>query len=113
MLEGELAAAREVQQVILPEQVEFIPGFSIESIDQPAQEVGGDFFQIIPDKRDASLLIVAGDVAGKGLQAGMLVALMVGTIRTAADSGADPESVLTALNKRMLGRGHSQATCSR
>jgi serine phosphatase RsbU (regulator of sigma subunit) len=41
----------------------------------------------------------------------MLVALMVGTIRTAADSGTDPESVLHALNKRMLGRGHSQATC--
>jgi hypothetical protein len=111
LLEGELEAAREIQQVILPEQVESVPGFTVESIYQPAQEVGGDFFQIIPDKTDGSLLIVAGDVAGKGLQAGMLVALMVGTIRTAADSGTDPESVLHALNKRMLGRGHSQATC--
>ncbi len=111
LLEGELEAAREVQQVILPEQVESVPGFTVESIYQPAQEVGGDFFQIIPDKTDGSLLIVAGDVAGKGLQAGMLVALMVGTIRTAADSGADPVSVLHALNKRMLGRGHAQATC--
>jgi serine phosphatase RsbU (regulator of sigma subunit) len=111
LLEGELEAAREVQQVILPEQVESVPGFTVESIYQPAQEVGGDFFQIIPDKTDGSLLIVAGDVAGKGLQAGMLVALMVGTIRTAADSGTDPEKVLHALNKRMLGRGHSQATC--
>ena len=111
LLEGELEAAREVQQVILPEQVESIPGFTVESIYQPAQEVGGDFFQIIPDKMDGSLLIVAGDVAGKGLQAGMLVALMVGTIRTVADSGSDPEKVLHALNLRMLGRGHSQATC--
>jgi hypothetical protein len=111
LLEGELEAAREIQQVILPEQVESVPGFTVESIYQPAQEVGGDFFQIIPGKSDGSLLIVAGDVAGKGLQAGMLVALMVGTIRTAADSGTDPESILHALNKRMLGRGHSQATC--
>ena len=33
-----------------------------------------DFFQIIQHKADGSLLIVAGDVSGKGLQAGMLVA---------------------------------------
>jgi hypothetical protein len=111
LLEGELEAAREIQQVILPERVESVPGFTVESIYQPAQEVGGDFFQIIPGKSDGSLLIVAGDVAGKGLQAGMLVALMVGTIRTVADTSIDPESVLHALNKRLLGRGHSLATC--
>jgi hypothetical protein len=111
LLEGELEAAREIQQVILPERVESVPGFTVESIYQPAQEVGGDFFQIIPGKQDGSLLIVAGDVAGKGLQAGMLVALMVGTIRTVADTSIDPESVLHALNKRLLGRGHSLVTC--
>lgn len=111
LLEGELEAAREIQQVILPERVESVPGFTVESIYQPAEEVGGDFFQIIPGKQDGSLLIVAGDVAGKGLQAGMLVALMVGTIRTVADTSIDPESVLHALNKRLLGRGHSLVTC--
>jgi hypothetical protein len=111
LLEGELEAAREIQQVILPERVESVPGFTVESIYQPAEEVGGDFFQIIPGKQDGSLLIVAGDVAGKGLQAGMLVALMVGTIRTVADTSIDPESVLHALNRRLLGRGHSLATC--
>jgi phosphoserine phosphatase RsbU/P len=111
LLEGELEAAREIQQVILPERIESVPGFTVESIYQPAEEVGGDFFQIIPGEQDGSLLIVAGDVAGKGLQAGMLVALMVGTIRTVADTSIDPESVLRALNKRLLGRGHSLATC--
>ena len=44
---------------------------------RPALEVGGDFFQIIPHGGDESLLIVAGDVAGKGLKAGMLVAVLV------------------------------------
>jgi serine phosphatase RsbU (regulator of sigma subunit) len=111
MLESEVAAAREVQQVILPEQIESVPGFAVESVYQPAQQVGGDFFQIIPHKADGSLLIVAGDVTGKGLHAGMLVALLVGAIRTSADSSADPESVLRALNERMLGRGQTQATC--
>ncbi len=111
ILESELAAAREVQQVILPEQFDSVAGLTIESVYQPAQQVGGDFFQIIPHKADGSLLIVAGDVAGKGLQAGMLVALLVGAIRTSADAGNDPETVLCALNNRLLGRGHAQATC--
>jgi hypothetical protein len=82
--------AQEVQQVILPEARLALPGLTIESEYRPAREVGGDFFQIIPHKSDGSLLIVAGDVTGKGLQAGMLVALLVGAIRTAARFTDDP-----------------------
>ncbi len=110
VLEGEMAAAREVQKVILPEQIEAVPGFTVESDYRPAQQVGGDFFQIIPHKSDGSLLIVVGDVTGKGLKAGMLVALLVGAIRTAVESSLEPEFVLHALNNRLLGRGDTRAT---
>jgi len=111
VLEGEMAAAREVQKVILPEQIEAVPGFTVESEYRPAREVGGDFFQIIPHKTDGSLLIVAGDVTGKGLQAGMLVALLVGAIRSTSDWTDDPVGVLQALNQRLMGRGDARATC--
>ncbi|HVZ85203.1 MAG TPA: SpoIIE family protein phosphatase [Terracidiphilus sp.] len=103
--------AQEVQQVILPEQRAVIPGFEIESEYRPALEVGGDFFQVIPIATDNSVLIVAGDVAGKGLKAGMLVALLVGAIRTAAQFDPDPMAVLGALNQRLRGRGEAFATC--
>jgi hypothetical protein len=103
--------AQEVQQVILPQALVKLSGFEIESEYRPALEVGGDFFQLIPHPTDGSLLIVAGDVAGKGLKAGMLVALLVGGIRSAVDWSTDPALVLKALNKRLLGRGDSQATC--
>jgi hypothetical protein len=103
--------AQEVQQVILPEEHTSIPGFEVESEYRPAMEVGGDFFQVIPNAVDGSLLIVAGDVAGKGLKAGMLVALLVGAIRTVAQFKADPTVLLDALNKRLLGRGDAFATC--
>jgi serine phosphatase RsbU (regulator of sigma subunit) len=103
--------AQEVQQVILPQARMKLPGFDIESEYRPALEVGGDFFQIIPHPTDGSLLIVAGDVVGKGLKAGMLVALLVGGIRTVVDWSTDPVLVLRALNKRLMGRGDSQATC--
>jgi hypothetical protein len=103
--------AQEVQQVILPEASLALPGLTIESEYRPAREVGGDFFQIIPHKTDGSLLIVAGDVTGKGLRAGMLVALLVGAIRMAAEMSFDPLLLLQALNRRLMGRGDAQATC--
>jgi serine phosphatase RsbU (regulator of sigma subunit) len=68
--------AQAVQQLLIPEALPHIPGFRIESEYRPAREVGGDFFQILAHPTDGSVLIVAGDVTGKGLQAGMLVALI-------------------------------------
>jgi hypothetical protein len=103
--------AQEVQQVILPEARTVLPGFAVESEYRPALEVGGDFFQIIPNPSDGSLLIVAGDVTGKGLKAGMLVALLVGATRSTVESTTDPCAILEALNRRLLGRGEAHATC--
>lgn len=103
--------AQEVQQVILPEPRTVLPGMVVECEYRPALEVGGDFFQVIPDPNDGSLLIVAGDVMGKGLQAGMLVALLVGAIRTLAPSNPDPLAILAAPNQRLYGRRQAHATC--
>jgi hypothetical protein len=104
--------AQEVQQVILPERRIALHGFQIETEYRPALEVGGDFFQIIPHPSDGSLLIVAGDVAGKGLKAGMLVALLIGAIRSTAETDSDPAAILAALNRRLLGRSDAKATCA-
>jgi len=111
LLALDVKQAQEVQRVILPETVTTVPGLTIENEYRPAREVGGDFNQIIPHSADGSLLIVAGDVAGKGLQAGMLVALLVGAIRMAEEVNRDPLFILQALNRRLLGRGEAHATC--
>jgi hypothetical protein len=103
VFEGELEAAREVQQVILPEQLDTIPGFTIESVYEPAQQVGGDFFQVLPNA-DGGMLLVVGDVAGKGLPAAMLVSMLVGAIRTVAEDSVAPEIMLAKLNERLIGR---------
>jgi sigma-B regulation protein RsbU (phosphoserine phosphatase) len=102
-IETELAAAREVQQILVPEAIEQVPGFLVESAYEPAQQVGGDFFQILPAS-EGSLLVVIGDVAGKGLPAAMLVSVLVGAIRAAADYTTDPAELLMNLNQRMVGR---------
>jgi len=110
-----MAAAREVQQVILPEQIETVPGFTVESIYEPAQQVGGDFFQVLPD-RSGGLLLVIGDVTGKGLPAAMLVSVLVGAIRAAAEYTSDPAELMANLNERLVGRvegGFSTALAAR
>jgi Stage II sporulation protein E (SpoIIE) len=115
LLEGELAAAREVQQVILPERVEAVPGFKVESVYQPSRQVGGDFFQVLPTG-DGGLLVVVGDVAGKGLPAAMLVSVLIGAIRGIADFTKDPVELLGRLNERLIGRtqgGFSTALVAR
>jgi sigma-B regulation protein RsbU (phosphoserine phosphatase) len=115
LLEGELEAAREVQQVILPDQIETIHGFAIESAYEPAQQVGGDFFQIVPTA-DGGLVLVLGDVAGKGLPAAMLVSVMVGAIRATVEYTDEPQELLCSLNERLIGRsrgGFSTALAAR
>jgi serine phosphatase RsbU (regulator of sigma subunit) len=106
----DIKQAAEVQQVILPDSHFAFPGLAIETEYRPAREVGGDFFQLIPHPTDGSLLIVAGDVTGKGLQAGMTVALLVGAARSTAELNPDPLFLLQALNRRLIGRNQAQAT---
>jgi sigma-B regulation protein RsbU (phosphoserine phosphatase) len=102
-LESELAAAQQVQQVLVPEQTGAVPGFIVESVYLPAQQVGGDFFQILPSG-DGGLLVVVGDVAGKGLPAAMLVSVLVGALRAVAEYTTRPAEILANLNERLVGR---------
>jgi len=99
-LRGEMEAARQVQELLLPSRSIRAPGFEIEARYHPAAEVGGDFFQLFPAVSD-SLLVVVGDVSGKGMKAGLLVSLIVGALRNRKSD--EPRCVLTELNAVLLG----------
>jgi hypothetical protein len=103
ILEQEFLQARELQQVLIPEALPAIPGFSLSSAYKPALEVGGDFFQIIP-LAGGSTLIVIGDVSGKGLKAAMAVSLIVGATRMVAEFTISPAEILAGLGRRLHGR---------
>jgi len=101
--EQEIQNARELQQVLVPEAIPALAGFSLTSAYRPAQEVGGDFFQIIPIE-GGSTLVVLGDVSGKGLKAAMAVSLIVGAVRALAETTSSPAEILAGLNRRLVGR---------
>jgi hypothetical protein len=105
-LEQEFKSARELQQVLIPDVLPELPGFAVTSAYRPAQEVGGDFFQIIPLEGESagSTMILLGDVSGKGLKAAMTVSLIVGAARTLAKFAPHPADMLSELNVRLCGR---------
>ncbi|MGD0830772.1 MAG: SpoIIE family protein phosphatase [Terracidiphilus sp.] len=108
-LAGEFEAARQIQQLLLPDASDQCPGFSVEYIYQPAEELGGDFFQQIGDGH-GGLLLVVGDVSGKGLPAAMLVSVLVGAIRAEAAHSVTPAALLASLNDRIMGRSQGGFT---
>jgi hypothetical protein len=115
-VEQEMAAARSVQQILIPDELPSIPGLLIESAYLPAQEVGGDFFQILPipsasGGKESGAFIVLGDVSGKGLKAAMTVSLIVGTLRATAGRCSGPAQLLSEANRALLGRSDGFATC--
>ncbi len=96
-LRMELAAAREVQQQLVPAVLPGIDAFRIEAAYLPALEVGGDFYQILP-QRGGSTLLVLGDVSGKGLKAAMTGSVVLGALRALSQEGLSPAQILSRLN---------------
>ncbi len=99
---AELEAAREIQQRLVPAQLPLVHGYAIEAAYFPAQEVGGDFYQIL-DQGDGTQLLVVGDVSGKGLKAAMTSTLALGALRALATEGLGPGTVLGRLNQQLAG----------
>jgi serine phosphatase RsbU (regulator of sigma subunit) len=112
-LEQDMASARRMQEQLLGGKALYAPGFDLEAVYLPAKEVGGDFYRVVP-LEDGSLLVVVGDVSGKGLDAAMLVAAILGSL--ANETHRNPASLLGYLNKAVAGRtggGFITACCAR
>ncbi len=68
----ELQIAAEIQQRLLPKEVQDVRGYTMAAVARPCAEVGGDFYDIIP-LDDHRCAFIMADVAGKGVPAALLV----------------------------------------
>lgn len=112
-IDQDLAAARRMQEELLAESAKNPPGFMVDAVYRPARDVGGDFYRTEP-LQDGSLLVIVGDVSGKGLDAAMLVAVVLGSL--ANETHRSPGSLLAYLNRAVMGRtggGFITACCAR
>lgn len=96
----ELKVAQKLQQMILPkpEELSKICGFDVAGFMQPADEVGGDYYDII--LQDGQLTIGIGDVTGHGLESGVLMLMAQTAVQTLlAVKETDPVRFLNAINQ--------------
>lgn len=96
-IEQELRVARIIQETLLPKQLPNLPGWRISAYWQPAQAVGGDFYDFI-GLPGGKLGIVTGDVTDKGVPAALVMASTRSILRAAVEHYSTPSQVLARVN---------------
>jgi hypothetical protein len=83
VMQDELEAGRKVQQSLMPAKQPAMAGWEIWLYTMPANEVGGDLIDYLRLDDESSVVTIA-DIAGKGLQAALLMTKLQATIRALA-----------------------------
>lgn len=98
-MSAELEVTRQLQQMVLPKKEELlqVDGLEIAGFMEPADEVGGDYYDVL--QHNGHVKIGIGDVTGHGLESGVLMLMVQMAVRTLLVNGvSDPEIFLTVLN---------------
>lgn len=111
-LEQQLEIAREVQANLLPRKTQHGGDVQLALEYQPAEDVGGDFYDTF--QTDHGLALVIGDVSGKGIPAALLMGVIHGAVRSSAwtDSGGSHEHETAALNQLLCERASGEQFAS-
>ncbi len=95
-IEQDLATARRVQTSILPRSLD-VGGLELAAAMIPADEVGGDYYDVLPVADGAWLAI--GDVSGHGLDAGLVMLMVQSAMASLVRFASTPAQVMVALNE--------------
>lgn len=104
LVKQDLELASQVQMAFLPKAAPKIPGYCFFQYYNPAQQIGGDYFDYI-ELGNHRLAIVIADVVGHGVAAAMFMAKLSAEARFAFVSIEDPRIALATLNDRITALG--------
>ena len=102
-VQRDLDLAREMQQGLLPRKFpskEEAPGVEIFARLDPAKEVSGDLYDFFPVE-PGKICFVVGDVSGKGVAAGLFMAVTRTLIRATTVPGRRPLEILQRVNAQL------------
>jgi sigma-B regulation protein RsbU (phosphoserine phosphatase) len=102
-LEGELAIAHEVQELLFPADLSGLSTLEVHGVCRPARTVSGDYYDFIPLREDR-LMIALGDISGKGISAALLMATVHAFVRAYS---LEPERTVASV---ALGAGVSESS---
>lgn len=103
-IERELELARQVQQNVLPRAFPSVPGYRFAARNEPAHQVGGDFYDVIALDADHFGVAIA-DVSDKGMPAALYMALTRSLLRAEAHRERAPLSVIANVNQLLIELG--------
>ncbi len=92
-LEGELAIAHEVQELLFPRQISELRTLEVHGVCRPARTVSGDYYDFIP-LHDERMVLAVGDISGKGISAALLMATVHAFVRAYS---LEPQLALSAV----------------
>ena len=101
-LSAELDVARQLQQMVLPKssEIEAIEDLEIAVFMEPADEVGGDYYDVL--SKNGKVYFSIGDVTGHGLESGVIMIMAQTAIRTLQESNeTDPVKFMDVLNRTL------------
>jgi serine phosphatase RsbU (regulator of sigma subunit) len=98
-LRCELALASAIQGRLLPKTQPETPDLDVYGTMVPAKELGGDYFDFVEDRARGDLHIFVGDVSGKGVGAGLVMAIARSYFRPLALAYDSPRKVLAEVNR--------------
>jgi serine phosphatase RsbU (regulator of sigma subunit) len=103
-MEHELELARQVQQSMLPSTFPVIPGFAFAAKNEPARQVGGDFYDVIDLDADHFGIVIA-DISDKGMPAALYMALTRSLLLAEAHRAHSAQTVLSQVNQILMELG--------
>jgi sigma-B regulation protein RsbU (phosphoserine phosphatase) len=99
-VERDMQVARDVQRGFLPERTPDLAAYEFYDYYEPAEQVGGDYFDYLP-MADGRLAVVVADVVGHGVAAALLMAKLSAETRNALYTEPTPADAVTHLNERL------------
>lgn len=87
-IEQEMMIAKQIQETILPQNIDDIECAEIGAIYFPARDVGGDFYDVIK-LEDKKFVIIMGDVSNKGVPAALVMSAASAIIKTTLKQNKD------------------------
>jgi sigma-B regulation protein RsbU (phosphoserine phosphatase) len=97
-LAEEMKLGREIQMSLLPRKAPIVAGLNVQGLMQPAREIGGDYYDFITLPNKNNISIVIGDVSGKGVAAGLFMAMAKTAIHTLSQEETSPMRILVRTN---------------
>jgi sigma-B regulation protein RsbU (phosphoserine phosphatase) len=96
---GEMEIAKRIQTSLLPNESKMMGYYRTAALMEPAEEVGGDYYDLIP-KKTGELWVTIGDVSGHGVEAGLIMMMTQTSVSSLVRNkrSLKPSAILSAVN---------------